>query len=251
MKYVLAAAILLLAACGKDSSYQGTNPKEAARINTQLGVDYLRKDNLELALEKLERAVDQDEDNAQAYAWLGFVQNKRGETKKADKAYRSALNIASVDSNVRNMYGIFLCSQNRPGEAEKYFIEAAADKKYLTPEAAWANAGECFLKRDAQKAERFFRAALDANKEYPAALARMALLTHQGKDFFRARAFLQRYELVAPVSAESLWLGVQNERALDDADAAARFEQRLKAEFPESEEAAALQKTEALKNRSP
>ena len=55
---------------------------------------------------------------------------------------------------------------------------------------------------DRAAAERYFRAALETNREFPDALANLAYLSVQKQDYLRGRAFLQRYELVGPVTAE-------------------------------------------------
>ena len=77
----------------------------------------------------------------------------------------------------------------------------------------------------------------------------MAWLCYQKKDFWRARAFLQRYELAGRPTAETLWIGLQTERALEDADATERYERRLKTEFPESDEAASLRRSPSEQKR--
>ena len=53
---------LALAACTTtDSNPQKADMEEAARLNAQLGIDYMRKGQYELALEKLQKAIDQDD----------------------------------------------------------------------------------------------------------------------------------------------------------------------------------------------
>jgi type IV pilus assembly protein PilF len=56
----------------------------------------------------------------------------------------------------------------------------------------------------------------------------------------QARAFLERYTAVAPVTPAALWLGRRIELGLGDAEQAARYAQRLKDEFPTSQETAQL-----------
>lgn len=232
--------VLLLAACAGDPALKGANLAEAARINTQLGIDYARRGELTIAQEKLERAVKEDPNYAMAHSTLAFVYGRLGQDDKAEKAYRRSLAISGNDPSLANNFGTFLCGIGKMSEAEQLFLAAAQNRVYPTPEAAWTNAGVCAKKTDAAKAERFFRSALDANREFPEALLQMALLSHEGKDDLRARAFLQRYELKGLASAEMLWLGYQTESALGDRTAAARYAARLRTEFPESAEAASL-----------
>ena len=213
---------------------------EASRVNTQLGVDYLRQGQIDQAIEKLERAVDQDPDSAPARTALALAYSQSSEPGRAESQYRRALSLDAEGPEIRNNFGVYLCRQGELAEAEKLFLEAARNPKYKTPEAAWTNAGVCLLKTDPQKAEGYFRQALERNRNFADALAQMALLCFQQKDYWRARAFMQRHDEAAPPSPETLWIGLQIERALGHRNDAARYEQRLKAEFPESEQAANL-----------
>lgn len=241
MKTFIVILVLLLSACAS-SDFKGADLLEASRVNTQLGIDYMRKGQPKLAEEKLTRAIKQDPGNSMAHTTLAFVYQRMGDAQKAEKTYRKALQVDPSNSSTRNNFGVFLCEQGKVAEAEKYFLEAAYDKQYATPEAAWTNAGVCVRRLDLEKAERYFRSALETNNEFPDALAQMAWLTHQKKDYWRSRAFLQRYELVGAATPETLLIGVLNERALEDVNAAMAYERRLKIEFPNSEEAANLSK---------
>ena len=59
-----------------------------------------------------------------------------------------------------------------------------------------------------------------------------------------ARAYLQRYAEVAQHTAESLWLGVRTENQLGDKDQMASYGLKLRAKFPDSEQAKYLQTIE-------
>lgn len=242
MKRCLALfAILLAAACETSGpDLKGADLVEAARVNTQLGVDYLRKGLHDQAIEKLERAVDQDPASASAHSALAFAYAQTGKFDEAEDEYRDAVRADPESPDIRNNFGVFLCRQDKLAEAEKNFLEAARHPRYKTPEAAWTNAGVCLQKTHPEKAENYFRQALERNREFPDALAQMAALSLQQKDYWRSRAFLQRYDAVAPPTAETLWIALQIEQALGNRDAVASYERRLKTEFPESEQASRL-----------
>ncbi|HSW12151.1 MAG TPA: type IV pilus biogenesis/stability protein PilW [Solimonas sp.] len=239
----LAAALLivLLAACAGDGGT--TDLQEASRINTELGIGYVRDGRLQLAQEKLERALEQNPGNAQAHSMLAFVYQRRDDAHMAERHYRRALSINSEDSSVRNNFGVFLCGRGKTSEAEENFLAAARNRRYATPEAAWTNAGVCFRTKNPEKAEQYFREALRVNPAFPDALAEMLSLNVQRQDYLRARAFVQRYEQTGRMTAEVLWLAAQTEGALGDVLAARKYQIRLKREFPESPEAAAMLKT--------
>lgn len=230
-------AVLLLAGCVTEYP-EGNKPtepdlREAARTNTQLGTEYARQGNFDLALEKLKRAVEQDPGYAPAQGAIALVYARRGDDSKAESHFRRALSLDSKDSFARNNFAVFLCGRGKVREGEKLLLETARDRQYTAPEAAWTNAGICVRRDDPEKSEQYFREALNANGNYAPALLEMADLAAQKKDWLRVRAFLQRRDRLAPATAQSLLLGLQAERALGDDEAAATLQRRLRSEFPE------------------
>jgi type IV pilus assembly protein PilF len=236
---LLMAALLLAGCVTTDSGERRSeaSPEEAARINYELGAEYIRQGNLELARERLERAVSQDPDLAAARSTLALVYDRQGDTELADQQYRRAVRLAPDDASVQNTYAVFLCKRQRYDEAIEYFTRAASNTRYGTPEAALTNAGVCLLQKpDYVRAEQFFRRALQRNPAYSEALLQMAALSLDRGNFLRARAFVQRYLAQHPASPEILWIGVRAERALGDAEAAARHATALRDDFPSSRE---------------
>ena len=250
MKMRIAAALLLaLSACTTTEMQppEGqTKPdlKEAARLNTQLGIDYMRKGQIDLALEKLQKAIDQDDDLGMAHSAIALVYQQKGEPKLASQHYREALSINSDDAVTLNNFGIFLCGQNNIDDAEDMFMRAAKAKDNRVPADAWANAGVCLRNspKARERAEGYLREALRLNPRHANALATMAQYSFDKKDYLRARAFLQRYEIASRPTAQTLWIGAQTERALGDMQTARSYERRLRSEFPESAEAEILSK---------
>lgn len=245
MKRLLAvAAAALLAGCvTTETVTPGTQPdmKEAARLNTQLGIDYMRKGQLEFALEKFERALEQDPDLAIAHSSIAFLYARKGDKERAEDHYREALDLNADDPFTLNNFGIFLCGQGEVDDAEELFVQAAKSPSNATPEDAWTNAGVCVRRENKlDKAEQYLREALQLNPRHPNALSQMAWLTFQRKDYLRTRAFLQRYEAVGPPTAETLWIGAQTERQLGDRVAALAYERNLRSRFPDSREATEL-----------
>ncbi|MGQ0699455.1 MAG: type IV pilus biogenesis/stability protein PilW [Panacagrimonas sp.] len=240
---MLLAAVLLNACASSPEAARTSSArpqadfKEAARINTELGTAYTRNNDLDLALDKFNRAIEQEPDYAPAHAGVAFVYVRRGDSQRAEEHYRRALKINPDDAGTRNNFGVFLCGQNRGKEAENLFLHAAKDSGYAEPEKAYTNAGVCARKvPDLDKAEAYFRKALELRPEFGEALAQMASLCVERRDYLRARAFLQRYEKVGPPTAQILAMGSQVELALGDKKAAADYATRLKTQFPESEE---------------
>jgi type IV pilus assembly protein PilF len=254
---LLVAAVL--AACVTESTGGLPNVKpdlhEAARINTQLGSGYTRealnagdpttrRKLLEVALQKLQKAIDQDDDYAPAHAALAYVYALRGQNEDADAEYRRAIRLAPDDPDTRNNYGVFLCGQGKTAEADRNFMRAANNPNYATPAAAWTNAGVCARRAgDLARAESDFRQALAADPGFPDALAEMAAISFLQQNYLATRAFLERYQRLAKPSAALLALGARTERALGDERAAREYEIKLVRNFPDSPEAAQVLQT--------
>lgn len=231
--------VLGLAACASTSG-KASNMAEAARLNTKLGVDYAQQGEYALALDKLKRAVVQDETNADAHSGLAFVYQRLGDAKLAEKHYRLALALDRSNPALKNNFGVFLCANEQSAEAERYLVEAAQSQLYATPAAAWTNAGVCIKARDLSRAEGYFREALRVAPDYPEALAQMALVAFARQDYLRTRAFLQRYDLLKRPNPELLYAGARAETALGDFAAAELYNTQLLQQFPQSSEAATL-----------
>lgn len=213
------------------------DPVEAARINTQLGIDYLRQGELERARDKLERAVDQDGSQPLAHTSLAFAYQQLGQFEKADRHYRRAVSLSPRDPDILNNYGVFLCSQGRGDEALKRFEQALENPANRRTEVGLTNAGVCARKQgNNAAAEAYFRRALRANPEFPDALAQMALLAHDRGEYLTARAFVQRYDSVSRMTPDVLWIAVRTERALGDRAAADNYADQLKRQFPRADE---------------
>lgn len=208
--------------------------KEASRINTQLGIDYMRQGMNDLALEKLQRAIEQDSGNADAHSALALLYTRTGDNESAERYYRKALLLAPDDPGIRNSFGAWLCSHGKETESLDYFIKAAQHPSYKTPAAAYSNAGACAMRLgNLNDAETYLRKAVSIDAKFPDALAQMAILSYRQQQYLQARAFLQRYESVGRTSADMLLLGMRTEQQLGDRDAASEYARRLKQNFPE------------------
>ena len=79
---VLAVAVFLQA-CVTDDPSQNKSDK-ASKINVQLGIGYLQQNNLDLASEKLTKALRQDPDSAAAHNAYAILQDRVLQLDKAE-----------------------------------------------------------------------------------------------------------------------------------------------------------------------
>ena len=232
----------LLQACVAVDGQQTQNEKASA-VNVQLGIGYLRQNNLELANEKLEKAIRQDPDSAAAHNAYAILQDRLQQFDKAEYHYKRATELDPKDSQAANNYGAFLCRNGRELEAEEYFLQATKNPLYQTPEFAYTNAAICLLKIGrVEPAREYLRKALASKSDFATALLAMADILFEEGDYDSARLYIDRYHLVAKASAKSLWLAIRTALELDDGADVSEWAGRLRKEFPESEEYKALQR---------
>lgn len=219
--------------------------EDAAEANLNLGAAYVRQGDYELALEKLERAVDQNPRLAEAHSTLAIVYDQLGETRQAERHYERATRLQPSNADVQNNYAVFLCRQGRWEEAEPHFRRAANNMRNTGPEVALTNAGQCAVDAgNREAAEDYFRRALERNPRFGDALLGMLELEYQRGNHLQARAFMQRaFELREP-EARQLLLCVNIERSLGNPDRAADCEEELRENFPQSAELAQLREQE-------
>jgi type IV pilus assembly protein PilF len=213
----------------------------AARINMQLGLGYLQEGNLPIAKEKLERARSQDPHNPEIHGAMALLDERLGKDKEADKEFRTALDLDSHDPSMLNNYAVFLCSHQRADEGVRYFEQAASNPLYRTPWAAYTNAGVCMraAHRDADAAQRFAR-ALQSNPAYSEAVYQASDLDYQQQKLADARFRIDVFLLTNPATPDLLLLAYRIAQTQDDGVAQQRYGARLKAEFPNSDQAHAV-----------
>jgi len=216
-----------------------------ADVYIELSAAYLRENQLNEAFRNARKAVIVDPRSSNARYIQALVHQRLGQESEADASYRKAIALDSRNPVALNAYGSFLCNQRKFDEADGYFRRALANPLYETPWLASHNAGACSeMAGDLEQAERDYRAALRANPGFAPSLLGMAKRSFESGGFLSARAYLQRYAEVAPHTAESLWLGVRTENQLGDKDQMASYGLKLRAMFPDSEQARYLQTIE-------
>ncbi len=237
------AVVLLLTACGTTPTTETEVPENRlASQYVRLGVGYMQEGKFELALTRLQRALQLNPQSAEAHDTLGVLHERLGQYDQAEENYQKAVQLRPEFSRAHTNFGSFLCRRGRIKEAEQQFAVAVANPLYENREIAYANAGLCFYQAgDRDKAENYLRSALQINPTVDVALLRMADISYQTGRYLPARAYLQRYAEIGPQTPESLWLGFRIEKELGDRNTASKFAMLLEANFPDSREVRLLQ----------
>lgn len=241
---LLACMSLFLAACATTSEPQVVrkksepNLKNAAELNVQLAVGYIQRKQYKPARDKLEKAIEQNPDYLPAYKTLAYLYALLGLTEEAEEMYGEALEIKPDDPDLSNSYGAFLCSLGKYDEAQEKLSVAYSNPFYESVYLAQSNAGSCYIKqKQYKKAEALLRKSLRVQPKLPGSLISMAEVGLNTERYMMARAYIQRYHVVNPATAESLWIQTQAERALGAKDHYLKYARQLINDFPDSDQA--------------
>ncbi len=229
---------LSLAACAHDNGFKKASPQRMAETNMQLAIEYMKMGKLAESRDRIEHALQQDDNNPNVQMTAGIVYERLREPAKAEKAYAAAYRLGKKDPNVIGSYAGYLCRSGKAVEGEKLFVEVAESPVYLTPEVAYTNAGVCARGTgDLVDAERYFNHALAIKPNLPEAMLQLGNIAFDRGDSDQARELVQRYLSLNKPTPEVLWLGFRAERKLGDSVAAATYARRVQTEFPDSEQA--------------
>ncbi|MEX0729191.1 MAG: type IV pilus biogenesis/stability protein PilW [Aquisalimonadaceae bacterium] len=235
---VLLCSVYILVGCaGTPDKLFSSDSVQASETNTQLGISYMHQDNLNLAMDALTKAVNQNSSNAEAHASMAVLKDRLEQYDDAERHFRRAVRLDPGNPSYHNNFGRFLCNRDRFREADEQFEIALKDPLYQRRELPLANAGLCALRAGrTEDADDYLRRALEVSPRFSPALRRMAELRHDSGDHLSARGYFQRYREVGELDAAALWLGIRIEHALGNRDDVSSYGVRLRADFPDAEE---------------
>ncbi len=238
MKRALLAVVplMLLAACvtttegARDIDY-----KAASQANVQLGIAYMREGKLQIAKDKLDRALKQDAKNPDVYWAMASLHEAMNQPRQAHDNYEKAIDMAPGNSQIKNSYAVFLCRQGEVDRAIPIFEKVIADKLYPTPYAAATNAAVCLRgqKRDAD-AKHFYEQAVALGPTFVDAVVGLADLQLQQADPKAARATVEHFIRSGGKSPQVLLMAVRATVAEHDCSAAQLYARLLRRDYANS-----------------
>ena len=204
---VLLLALLLVAPAALAQSPSADPRQDAARLNSRLGLEYLRQGQLAVAQEKVDKALQQYPRDAAVQLSAGLVYEQLRDPRRAGRHFREAVRLEPRNPDALNAQGAFLCRNGEARRGEESFLEAARNPLYRTPEVAYTNAAVCARQAGRlDKSEEYLRLALAQRNSYSEALLQMAGVSFERGNLLQARAFLERYLAAAPATASMLLL---------------------------------------------
>ncbi len=214
-----------------------SDPRNRARIHTELGSAYFERGNMGVALEELRIAIDADPNYAPAFNVLGLVHMELRENAVAQQHFERALRLSPNDPDINNNYGWFLCQSGREEQSITYFLAALKNPLYGTPARSYVNAGLCSMKKNNERdAFDYFQRALRSEPDNLQALLNLASIQYKRGQLEAARGYISRFNKLVEPTAESLWLALRIERKLGDKAAENLLSTQLRRRFSGSQE---------------
>jgi len=247
-KFVL---LLVLAGCAAPHPEHDTgtilgevgDPRNRAKLHTELASLYYGNGNLGVALEELRNATVADSNYAPAYGMFGLVYMQMKDNDRAEASFERALRLSPNDADINHNYGWYLCQTAREQASIAFFLNAIRNPLYSTPWRSYSAAGVCSFKLNQLKdAEAFFDRALRAEPDEPSSLLYLGQIRYRQGNVGEARKLVARHNKVAAPSAESLWLALRIERRLGERVAEQSYANQLRRRFPASPEFLLLQR---------
>jgi type IV pilus assembly protein PilF len=218
-------------------------PRNRAKLHTELAALYYSRGNMGVALEELRIAVASDVSYAPAHGMFGIVYQELKENKLAEQSFERALRLSPTDPDINHNYGLFLCRNGREQDSIKYFMDAVRNPLYPMPWRSYAAAGQCTLRtNNVKQAEEYLQRALKLDPDDPPATLQMGQVRYLQGNLDDARRYVLRYNKLANPTAESLWLALRIERRQGARNAEASYASQLRRRFPDSPEYQSMQR---------
>jgi len=242
---ILIALTFLLNGCVTSSNSTLTkkaDPVVAVQRYVQLGLEYIKRDDLYRARKHITRALSIDPEDASANAAFGLISHQDGEIESAEASFRKAIVSDENYTRGRTYYAAFLFSEKRYKQALDHFEIAAKDTGYIGRSQIFTNIALCNVKlSDYDAALNAYQKTLRLDKANGRALSGITELLIQKKDFKRAQQYYNH--LVRLIrqqglqhSAQSLWQGIRIANFFQSDAQEASLVMLLENNYPDSHE---------------
>ncbi len=230
----------LFACTTVDPQFESRSPTQQAEARIELGMSYLRLNQLDVAEQQFEQALRITSRVDGAYHGLGLIAAQRQDDVLAEFFFAKAVSVNSGNLQAVNDYSVVLCRNGkaRAGLSQLNRIkEVAEEQGNLGTSLAL---GGCHLALNQyHDAEQAYLQTLNIHPRLEQALLPMAEIKHHLGNNFAARAFIERYLGAGYSSPKALLLGAEVERLLDNRRQHQAYLEKLWARYPGSAQAKA------------
>lgn len=216
--------------------------RRRARLRLELASSYFENGQTAVALDEVKQALMIDPSYADAFNLRGLIYMRLNDVVQADDSFRRALAVRP-DPNVLHNHGWLLCQQQKFSEADQQFAKALANPTYIAKGKTLMARGLCQSGAGLHaEAEQNLLRAYETDASNPVVAYHIASLMLRRGDARRAQFYIRRLNNGEFANAESLWLGIKIERALDESVAMRQLAEQLRKRFPDSRERSAYER---------
>lgn len=229
---------MMLGACATQKPPLTVWPKEQrAQAHIELGRDYLKRGDLEVARSSFNKALKVYPESSEAYHGLGLVEAQLLHLIPARKYLKRAVHFDERNIDARSDYAVVLCETGDATQGLRLLEQAGISPGKETIGMNLA-LGQCYqVNEKPEEAERAFQSVLLIDPTIRQALLSMAYLRFGDQNYLSSRAFLQRYFSTNTVSSKALLLAAKVENKLENAAAQDDYTRQLWARYPKSKQA--------------
>jgi len=240
LKIGFLSAIIFTSGCVSNSQsglYGGNfDHEEAAKTRMSLGLTYLQNNNYTQAKKNLDKALEFNPRSADVQFAMAYYYQLVGDNLRAEEYYETAIDLAPNNGDIANSYGAFKCQNGEYEKAKAYFFDAINNRLYANAAQTYENLALCAQSQGKlDEAIGYFQ---DALKHQPARGKSLFLLSELytvSEQWELAESTLRKYERVAKVTPDSLWLAYEIAKGKGDLEAAKGYGEMMMSLFPESE----------------
>ena len=240
LKIGFLSAIIFTSGCVSNSQsglYGGNfDHEEAAKTRMSLGLTYLQNNNYTQAKKNLDKALEFNPRSADVQFAMAYYYQLVGDNLRAEEYYETAIALAPNNGDIANSYGAFKCQNGEYEKAKAYFFDAINNRLYANAAQTYENLALCAQSQGKlDEAIGYFQ---DALKHQPARGKSLFLLSELytvSEQWELAESTLRKYERVAKVTPDSLWLAYEIAKGKGDLETAKGYGEMMMSLFPESE----------------
>lgn len=239
MRSFLIVAMIFLSACVSEPLPDGFkasddfDPVAAAKNRISLGLTYLKNGNFSQAKFNLDKALQFAPRLADAHFSMAYYYQQVDEIKLADDAYQKALDFDPKNPDIANSYGAFLCENGNYEEAKNYFLKAVNSANYISTAETYENLALCSQSQgQIDDAITYLQSSLNHQPSRAKALQLLVELQMQQQQWNDAKLSLRRLEKNSRVTADTLYMSVVIEQALNNDELAKGYGDMLISMYP-------------------
>lgn len=234
-QFLLVFLTAVLVACGSNNSgAYDINQLEAAKTRISLGLTYLKNGNYNQAKANLDKAINFAPGLMDSHFAMAYYYQTVEEVVLAEKYYQKALSIDDRNADLLNSYGAFLCLQGHYGIAEQYLMRAVNSQQYSHTASSYENLALCSqAQANIYQAIQYLKTALSHEPGRIKSAYLLLELSVSDQRWEEAKAALEKYEKIAPISARTLEYAVLIEQGLGNVDNANGYREMLGRLYPD------------------